>query len=180
MEFDMDRELLLLGLLRQEGMHGYQLAEFIQKDLASCTSLKKSAAYYVLDRMEKDGWVTRSTEREGNRPERYVYSITPAGEAVFQRLLRENLATYQPPTFESDVGLAFLDALPRSEAHRLLIQRREAIAGRLAGTAEVPVHQGSQQLVIEHLRHHLATELAWLDGIVARLVMPEPDAEPSA
>ena len=176
----MDRELLLLGLLRHEGMHGYQLAEFIQKDLASCTSLKKSTAYYVLDRMEKDGWVSRITEREGSRPERYVYSITPAGEATFQRLLRENLAAYQPPTFESDIGLAFVDALPRAEAHRLLSQRREAIAARLAATDTVPPHPGSQQLVIEHLRHHLAAELAWLDDVLARLAVPQPTAQADA
>jgi DNA-binding PadR family transcriptional regulator len=176
----MGRELLLLGLLRQEGMHGYQLAEFIQKDLASCTSLKKSAAYYVLDRMEQEGWISRITEREGNRPERYVYSITPAGEIAFQRLLRENLATYQPPTFESDIGLAFMDALPREEAHRLLLRRREALATHLAATEAAPLHPGSQQLVIEHLRHHLAAELVWLNGVLTRLAAPELDATSGA
>ena len=31
----MDRELLLLGLLRRSDMHGYQLHEFIERDLAT-------------------------------------------------------------------------------------------------------------------------------------------------
>ncbi len=173
----MDRELLLLGLLRQAEMHGYQLAEFIQRDLTSCTTLKKSTAYYLLERMERDGWIKRSTGREGNRPERHVYSLTPEGEAAFDRLLRENLATYQPPAFENDIGLAFIDALPRAEARRLLNKRREALAARLAEAQVIPTHTGSYQLVIQHLIHHLTGEMAWLDAVLAHLAVPAGQPE---
>ena len=35
----MERELLLLGFLRRENMHGYKLNEFIERDMAACTDL---------------------------------------------------------------------------------------------------------------------------------------------
>ena len=47
----MDDKLLLLGILRRQEMHGYQLFEFIDRDLAACTNLKKPTAYYLLNRM---------------------------------------------------------------------------------------------------------------------------------
>ncbi|MBL8155487.1 MAG: helix-turn-helix transcriptional regulator, partial [Anaerolineae bacterium] len=64
----MDRELLLLGLLRREDMHGYQLHEFINQNMASCIDLKKPTAYYLLDRMAESGWISASAVQEGSRP----------------------------------------------------------------------------------------------------------------
>ena len=116
----MDRELLILGILRHQKMHGYQLAEFIDNNLAACTDLKKATAYFLLDKMFAAGWVAYEEDQEGKRPPRRVYQITPDGEAGFQRLLRENLATYKPAYFASDIGLGFLDALQPEEALILL------------------------------------------------------------
>jgi len=63
----MNRELLLLGLLRQSEMHGYKIIEFIERDLAICTDLKKPTAYFLLDKMAQNGWISWMEEREGKR-----------------------------------------------------------------------------------------------------------------
>jgi DNA-binding PadR family transcriptional regulator len=164
----MDRELLLLGLLRHQDMHGYELHEFIQSNLTSCIAMKKATAYYTLDKLEAQGWVRSEVMQEGNRPPRKVYQITPAGEAEYQRLLRQNLATYSPAVFAGDIGLLFLDGLPASEARALLQQRREQLAGALAEAQAAPTHRGSMQLVIEHQILHLEAELDWLTGLIER------------
>lgn len=174
----MERELLLLGLLRRGDMHGYQLHEFINRYMASCVDLKKPTAYYLLDRMAADGWVARTEEQEGNRPPRQVYAITEAGEQAFQRLLRENLVEYHPTRFAGDIGLAFLDALPPAEAGIHLQARRERLATEIAVLSSAPHHTGSLQLVIEHRALHLAAELDWLDKVLERLSQSiEPNAE---
>ncbi|MEO8607054.1 MAG: helix-turn-helix transcriptional regulator [Chloroflexota bacterium] len=166
----MDRELLLLGLLRREDMHGYQLHEFINQNLSSCVDLKKPTAYFLLDKMAESGWILEVEEQqEGNRPARHVYQLTPEGEAAFQRLLRENLSTYHSARFLSDIGLAFLDTLEPAEAIALLNQRRGIIASELANAEAVPAHSGSSQLVIEHLVRHLRTEHEWLNEVIGRL-----------
>lgn len=165
----MDRELLLLGLLRQGDMHGYRLIEFIERELSTCTDLKKSTAYFVLDKMVAQGWITRSEEREGNRPPRRVYHITAAGEAQFFALLRENLARHAPPVFGGDIGLAFLDAVDPHEAIELLAVRRAALVADLEAARAVPPHAGAWQLLIDHRVIHLEGELRWLDDVLARL-----------
>lgn len=164
----MERELLLLGLLRQSQMHGYQLHEFIERDLATCTDLKKPTAYFLLDKMTRQGWVSQTEAREGNRPPRRVYQVTAEGEQVFQRLLRENLGGYSMTRFAGDVGLAFADALQPTEALELLHQRRAALADDLVAARAVPRHGGSLQFVIEHRIAHLEAELRWLDDVIAR------------
>ncbi len=165
----MERELLLLGLLRQGEMHGYQLHDFIERNLAFCTDLKKATAYLLLERMAEKGWVTVQETREGHRPPRRVYRLTLEGEAAFQQLLRENLAHFEAAKTGSDVGLAFVDALPRAEALRLLEQRRAAVAEQLAAFQAAPEHSGGYQLLIDHQQHYLRSELAWLDTVLARL-----------
>ncbi|MCS7061367.1 MAG: PadR family transcriptional regulator [Anaerolineae bacterium] len=164
-----ERALLLLGILRRQDMHGYRLHEFIDTNLAVCADLKKATAYFLLDKMAAEGWVSYEQVQEGNRPPRRVYRITPAGEQAFQRLIRANLATYASMRFPGDVGLAFLDDLKPTEAVHLLRQRRAAMLDALTALQSAPEHAGTAQLIIEHQRRHLAAELDWLDEVIARV-----------
>ncbi|MBA3471470.1 MAG: helix-turn-helix transcriptional regulator [Herpetosiphonaceae bacterium] len=164
----MDRELLLLGLLRRSDMHGYQLHEFIERDLATCTELKKPTAYFLLDKMTRLGWIVQHEEREGNRPPRRVYHVSAAGEAQFQQLLRTNLSQPSSTRFGGDIGLIFANSLASADVVALLEQRRVVLAADLAATQAAPAHAGSLQLVIEHRIIHLESELGWLDTVIAR------------
>ena len=164
-----ERALLLLGILRRQDMHGYQLHEFIDANMAVCADLKKPTAYFLLDKMAARGWVTFEQAQEGNRPPRRVYRLTPAGEEAFQRMMRANLTAYAPARFPGDVGLAFIDALKPAEAAQLLRRRRAAMAEALTALQSAPEHAGSAQLIIEHQRRHLAAEMAWLDEVIAQI-----------
>ncbi len=164
----MHRQLLLLGLLRREDMHGYQLNEYIERDLAFCADVKKPTAYYLLDRLAEEGHIAEVEEGQtpGGRPPRKTYRITPHGERAFLALLRENLRVYERPAFAGDIGVAFLDALPPGEALGLLGERRAAMQRQLDELREVPGHGGALRLVIEHHIIHLEAELAWLERVI--------------
>ena len=165
----MDRKLLLLGLLRSQEMHGYQLNGFIDAFLAVCVDVKKPTAYYLLNKMHADGWISVDEQQDGNRPVRRIYSINPEGENVFQDLLRENLKRYTTVQFDNDIGLSFMDSLAESERDILLAQRRANLAQKLAEVEAVPEHPGNFQWMIEHQARHLRAELEWLDEIISRL-----------
>jgi len=167
----MDRELLLLGLLRHGGLHGYRLNEFIERDLVYCTDLKKPTAYHLLAKMEDRGWIAvQNEQQEGNRPPRRIFQITPDGEAVFQKLLRENLAAYSITRFTGDIGIAFMDSLPADERLELLARRRAGLVAELEMLTNTPpnAHQGSLALLVTHQIRHLSAELGWLDEIMAQ------------
>jgi DNA-binding PadR family transcriptional regulator len=119
----MERKLLLLGLLRSQEMHGYQINELIDAHLGTSIELKKPTVYKLLGAMVNDGWINFHEEREGNYPTRRVYRITTEGEEVFQQLLRQSLADYKPISYLGNVGIMYLDTLPVEEAAALLQQR---------------------------------------------------------
>lgn len=166
----MERELLLLGLLRRQKMHGYQLTEFINRDLAYCTDLKKATAYNLLRKMAKNGWVTETEEQDGNRPPRKVYQITESGETTFQELLRENLARHTTMRLPDGIGLAFIEAIPPQEAADLLERRRLAIEAELLSLQQAHGHDhGGLRLILDHQKIHLKAELTWLVQVIQEL-----------
>jgi len=165
----MEKKLLILGVLRNQEMHGYQLSEHLDHKVGMAIALKKSNAYKLLNKMEEEGWVAHHEEREGSRPPRRVYAITPEGEAAFQRMLRESLAAYPSPEFPSVVVLNYLDALPDDEVVALLGKRREKIEMRLSEIETIPVKVRSMHLGIAYLHRFYSAELEWLDEVTGRL-----------
>ncbi|MCS7072661.1 MAG: PadR family transcriptional regulator [Anaerolinea sp.] len=164
------RQLLLLGLLRRESMHGYRLNEFIEHELSICTDLKKSTAYFVLDKLAEAGWIAVTGEvQDGGRPPRRLYAITEAGEIAFQALLREHLRELDLARFTADAGFAFIDALEPSESIRLLEERRESLAAALAEARAAPPHPGALHFVIRQRLAHLQAEYDWLDSVIQEL-----------
>lgn len=170
----MYRELLLLGVLRQRQMHGYELHEFINRDLAFCTDIKKPTAYHLLQKMAEQGWIVEIPESNPptNRPPRTVYQLTDKGESVFLDHLRTNLATYAPSYFNGDVGIAFIEALPAEEACSLLEQRKIDLQHALQAISHphAEAHgKGGMFLIIEHQKRHLQAELDWLDTVIQHI-----------
>ena len=164
----MEKKLLLLGLLRDQEMHGYQLNEMLGQGSGIPIKLSKPNAYRLLSQLEQDGWVVYREEQEGNRPPRRVYAITEEGEKAFQRMLRDNLAAYSQPEFPSSVALNYLELLPMHEAAALLRQRREKVALRFKEMDGVPVEVREKYPGIEYLFRFYRFELEWLDEMIVR------------
>lgn len=166
-----ERELLLLGLLKAQSQHGYQINEFIERNLSRVTDLKKPTAYAILDRLGRSGYITVQTEQEGNRPPRKVYSMTDEGERVFFELLRTNVAQPEHYTFPINIGLMFIDQLPRDEIIQVLQKRREQLATQLKEYEKAPKHTYAlgAQLSIEHIMAHMRLDMEWLQATIDQL-----------
>jgi DNA-binding PadR family transcriptional regulator len=162
----MDRQLLLLGLLLEGKMHGYQLNTYLEHTMGFCTDLKKPTAYYTLEKLEKDGYVQQEVEREGRRPERRTYELTEKGRAFFFELLRGHLSGFSRTYYSDDIGIAFMDQLTAAETRQLLTEKREKILGVLQEFRELPEHGGNWRHLVSHNVAHLEAELSWLDGIL--------------
>ena len=159
-----ERELLLLGLLRKREMHGYQLSEFLETHFGMFFDLKKATAYNLLGKMEEVGWVTSREEKEGRRPTRRVFAITPKGDSAFLRLLRKFLPKYQYPAFPANVPVLFLESLPTGEQTDLLNERRSGVRDRLTALDLHMDHVAHP--LLDHRRRVLQAELEWLDALI--------------
>ena len=161
-----ENRLLLLGLLKLQEQHGYQLMDFVDRNLSRITSLKKATVYYELKRLEALGLVAMRQEQSGGHPPRRVYALTPAGEQTFLDLLRENLRAAEPATCGTDVSLMFLDWLEPPEARELIEQKLAALRERLEMQRATPSHgEGSAvDLAISHVATRLDAEIHWFEA----------------
>jgi DNA-binding PadR family transcriptional regulator len=130
----MHKSLLILGLLVQGPLHGYELHRIVRAHGELYTDLKKANLYYLLDRLAAEGYLTVHAEpgTRGRRGERLVYALTDLGQAHFETLLREVMRTYAPVHTGVDVAVVFLAYVPPAEATILLRERRSSIAERRA------------------------------------------------
>jgi DNA-binding PadR family transcriptional regulator len=78
-------EYILLGLLNQQPMHGYNLFKQISgmQGVMQVWHIKQSQLYALLDKLEKDAYLQSSQLSNESRPPRKEYRITTAGRTAF-------------------------------------------------------------------------------------------------
>jgi PadR family transcriptional regulator PadR len=71
-------ELLVLRLLEQEEMYGYEIVQAIRSRTEAVIAVGEGVVYPVLHGLERDGALT-SRRKTVNGRSRIYYSVTPAG-----------------------------------------------------------------------------------------------------
>lgn len=80
---------LILSLLSEEPMYGYQITQELQQRSQGYFEMKEGLLYPALHQMEQDGLVRSEWQRvEGSRRRKY-YSITEEGRKVLARSVAE-------------------------------------------------------------------------------------------
>ena len=165
----MIKKLLLLGLLRGQKLHGYGVVDYLSNHSSGGAAISKSNAYRLLRLMEEEGLIRSATEREGNRPERYVYEVTPAGEAFFQDCLLRELAI---DATADQPGIAVLNYLPELDpgaAADQLQTRRNLVAERTKQLTDVPEAVIDLHPALDLGLRLAQVELEWLDDTLTEL-----------
>jgi len=157
-----DKRLLLLGVLRTQGLHGYGLMDYLDAHAMGGVAIGRSNAYRLLRAMEKDGWIKSRTERNRNRPMRQVYAVTRKGEAEFQRLLREVIASYDPGGSIGVFSLNYLHELEPHIAASLLEERKAKVELRAKQLREIPDDVVELHPALDLMTEQCQLELRWL------------------
>jgi PadR family transcriptional regulator, regulatory protein PadR len=71
-------ELLILGLLQQQEMYGYEIVQAIHSSTHAVIAVGEGVVYPVLHRLERDG-ALKSRRKTVNGRSRIYYSATPVG-----------------------------------------------------------------------------------------------------
>lgn len=107
------QELVILGLLKEGPKHGYQIKKLLKSVLGVFTSFETTSIYYSLKNLEEKGYLRKEVSREGLRPQKYIYKITPLGEERLNKLLLDNFLSLHRPFVNVDLSLYFLPYIDR-------------------------------------------------------------------
>ncbi len=173
----MTRELLpgehaVLALLRTRPMYGYEMARYFEgEDLREVCPIEQGSLYTYLRNLEGRALVTWREEREGLRPPRKRFALTPDGEGLVEAWLREPVERLREVRFELLVKLYVLHAVdPAAEVALVRDQLgvcesyRERARERVARTGD-----GFSRLVAQSKLSAAEATVDWLQGHLATL-----------
>ncbi len=173
--------LVILGLLRERPLYGYEIKQIIEEHMSDWTSIAFGSIYFALDKLAAEKFVEKvEVEQAGKRPSRSVYQITSAGRDEFLRLLREEWRQLERQYFSIDVCLFFLDTLPVEEVKKYLKIRQAALQNALEylqshreeqlALPEVP---RLATAIFDHSLAHTEAELSWVTDLLQKLIKGE-------
>ena len=197
-------ELAILGLLKEQPLHGYELKKRLGETLGSLWGISYGSLYPALRRLERDGAIeivepgtaaapmpaTGSLAGDlaaarlprpakATRRTRKAYRLTERGDArLSQLLLDDDVSGDDERTFA--LKLAFCRHLDPESRLELLQRRRGALADRLSRARRTSPGREDRytRSLFEHRADSTQRDLEWIDSLIAA-EGPERAADPS-
>ncbi|CCH33267.1 PadR family transcriptional regulator [Actinosynnema sp. NPDC047251] len=170
--------LAVLSYLVARPAHPYELSRMLREH-GDARSIKftHGSLYMVVGQLAKAGFITEhETSRDGQRPERTVYALTPAGRTELRDWLRELVVEprHEYPHFVA--ALSLIAALPPAEVVNLLNDRLARLAEQRAEIRALIDGTDVHPLFLVEEEYRLAlldAEAAFVAGFIARIEHPD-------
>jgi DNA-binding PadR family transcriptional regulator len=165
-------DLVLLSLLAERPMHGYQAnAELVRREVQDWAGISRPQVYYSMEKLARLGMLREAADKKAAEgPERQVYTVTSrATEALADSLEREDWTTQRErPAFLTWMALSW--QARRGVFASQLSKRREFLQKELAREKETldsvlkevghPHHEAVWMISL--MIAEFETELKWL------------------
>lgn len=163
----------VLAMLRESPMHPYEMQRIMhQRHTDELLALKRGSLYHAINQLQRDGLIEPGeTSREGRRPERTVYRITPDGEDELIVWMRELLSAPAREPNQFSAALAFImhtdpaDTLEQLERRAITIDASIAAMHAIERAIGAWISRASV-LEVEYQRALAEAELHWLRSII--------------
>lgn len=188
-------ELVVLGLLKEHDMHGYELKKHMSESLEPIMRVSWGSLYPALARLEARGAVkavearslnpvipmtgslggekaafrTRTESPKGSRNKK-VYGITELGLNVFDEMMNED-SPIDDKSFA--IRLAFAKYLEPENRLKMLNSRRDQILAKVKSNGRSTEKKRYAlepyvELVLEHFRSTNTSDLAWIEELIEK------------
>ncbi|WP_314506560.1 PadR family transcriptional regulator [uncultured Microbacterium sp.] len=170
----------LLAILGQGPCYGYQLRAEFERRTGSMWPLNVGQIYNTLDRLERDGLVSKgATDEHGH----VFYTITDAGAREVLAWLGSPVERGQTTRDELAIKLAVAATLPGADIAAVIGAQRaasraslDALTRRPRLIAETGPEALARAVVIDAMIAHTEADLRWLDHTERRLSTQPPQA----
>lgn len=165
-------ELAILGLLKEQELHGYELKKRLADTVGSGAGVSFGSIYPALGRLEKAGAVLIVPAHSGAGRGKKVYAITERGDQLFEELLAAEAGSNEDER-SFNLRLAFARHLSREARIGMLERRRAYLLERLMRTRSAIRHGWGKfdaytRTLIEHGNETTERDISWLDRLIAR------------
>jgi DNA-binding PadR family transcriptional regulator len=167
-------DLVLLGLLARQERSAYDLAKEIERyDLGGVVRLSIPAIYKNVKQLESRRFLVCRETRQGEMPEKTIYSLTAAGRSRFLDLMEKYAAEKVRSRFDFNPVILNLDGVPKARREKLLRLVKAQLA---AGRRELEVSlkawkekSTTADLILGEVEQVSRALGEWIDGALRKL-----------
>ena len=81
-------DLIVLGMLKDKPLSAYEIQKLVEyRNISKWVKISTPSIYKKVIQLEKKGYILGKTTKEGNMPEKAVYTLTRKGEEEFENLM---------------------------------------------------------------------------------------------
>lgn len=169
-------ELTILGFLKEEALHGYELKQRIATLNGHAYPVSDGALYPAIGRLERKSWITRRREQGRAAAPRQVLELTQEGEQELLRRLRSPADHEISNSSHFFTLLAFLKYLQPAEQRAVLARRLEFLEGARGFfcSGDIPMRMSDETDPFRRGMLHIAIETSrvekqWLNEMIDTL-----------
>ncbi|MGB1286572.1 MAG: PadR family transcriptional regulator [Aggregatilineales bacterium] len=166
----MSHKHLVLGLLAETPMTGYDIRKRIQEKLRDVTNASYGTLYPTLHKLLDKGLLNMEEVPRKGRPAKKIYHITDKGKGELTRWLRKPAGADRIKR-EFLVKLYLTRHLPENELLTLLANRRDETEANIKALKRTSddVEDRHQSWIIDYVMSLHHAEMDWLKRIEAQI-----------
>ncbi len=121
-------DLIILGILLDNPMNAFELTRLIDsKQIGRLVKISKPAIYKCCKRLYKAGYLDGKTVREGEMPEKVIYSVNKKGDSRFYELMEHFSGNMNPFYFEFNCFLWNIEKVEKTKALEMLTNLKDQL-----------------------------------------------------
>ena len=162
-------ELIVLGLLMERNLYGYEINKIIKERFQGYVDIKYGSIYYAIYKAVEDNYVKEQDKvKDSLTPQKVIFKIEQAGRKRFKFLLRKYFSE-NFIHFDVDITLMLLNSLTDDQKEAFIEERKELLKDRLADVKKaINGDNGSDKdymHIYTYLESHLKAENNWVKSL---------------
>lgn len=83
-------DLILLGLIKQKPQSAYEIKKNVEyRHISKWVKISEQSIYKKVLRLEEKEYISSQKVKDGNMPDKAIYTLTEKGEAYFRKLMND-------------------------------------------------------------------------------------------
>ena len=114
-------DLIVLGMLKKEELSAYDMQKLVEyRNISKWVKISTPSIYKKVIQLEQKGFISSRLEKEGNMPEKAVYSLIESGEKEFEKLMHEISKKPVHMFLDFNAVIVNLESMPKEEQKECL------------------------------------------------------------
>jgi DNA-binding PadR family transcriptional regulator len=170
-------ELVVLGLLSEMPMYGYQLYQEIERrEMEHWAQVNLASIYNTLHRLQRKKLIEGRGEKPGKMPERLVYHITSKGKERLGELVEMALYENKMPQDSFIVGVFFLQGLSKGRVLDCLSKKKRQFQKIIQQIQKLYADAGRKippnwEFIMKRGISHLKLDIKLIDKLINQVGM---------